>query len=182
MLIKYCYKIFTIFKYDILFSVPKQLKIYTIEDKEEEKSLRKKSETVGSKDFEKKEFKEFLENLLHTAKNSEEQGNVPAGGIAATQVGRNIRVFYILNSETNQWQLFINPEIEPISFTKILSKEGCLSVPNIEEEVLRYKEVKIRYQDEEGKWNVQKFNDFNAVAVQHELDHLDGILFIDRIQ
>lgn len=162
--------------------MPKQLKIYTIEDKEEEKSLRQESIPVSSEELKKSEFKEFLDDLLHTAQNSEEQGNVPAGGIAAPQVGRNIRVFYILNSENNKWELFINPEFEPTNFVKVVSQEGCLSVPEREEDVMRYREIKIRYQDKDGKWQEKKFKNFNAVAIQHELDHLDGILFIDRIQ
>lgn len=159
----------------------KQLKIYTITDKKEEEVLRQKSSPVQEDQMKTSEFKEFLKDLLYTAQHSEEQGNVPAGGISAPQVGRNIRVSYILNYETNQWQLFINPEVEPNGFAKISTIEGCLSVPNREEEVMRYKKVKVKYQDEDGNWKTEKFKDYNAVTIQHELDHLDGILFIDKI-
>jgi peptide deformylase len=159
----------------------KQLKIYTITDKKEEEVLRQKSSPVQEDQIKTSEFKEFLKDLLYTAQHSEEQGNVPAGGISAPQVGRNIRVSYILNYETNQWQLFINPEVEPNGFAKISTIEGCLSVPNREEEVMRYKKVKVKYQDEDGNWKTEKFKDYNAVTIQHELDHLDGILFIDKI-
>jgi peptide deformylase len=159
----------------------KQLKIYTITDKKEEEVLRQKSSPVQEDQMKTSEFKEFLKDLLYTAQHSEEQGNVPAGGISAPQVGRNIRVSYILNYTTNQWQLFINPEVEPNGFAKISTIEGCLSVPNREEEVMRYKKVKVKYQDEDGNWKTKKFKDYNAVTIQHELDHLDGILFIDKI-
>lgn len=159
----------------------KQLKIYTITDKKEEEVLRQKSSPVQEDQMKTSEFKEFLKDLLYTAQHSEEQGNVPAGGISAPQVGRNIRVSYILNYTTNQWQLFINPEVEPNGFAKISTIEGCLSVPNREEEVMRYKKVKVKYQDEDGNWKTEKFKDYNAVTIQHELDHLDGILFIDKI-
>ena len=160
----------------------KQLKIYTIEDKEEEKKLRKKSIPITELQFKDPLIKEFLDNLLYTALHSEEQGNVPAGGIAAPQVGENIRVFYTLNYDTDKWQLFINPEITPIGFSKTSTIEGCLSVPNIEGEVLRYKRVKIKYQEKDGTWKTKKLKDINAIAVQHELDHLEGVLFIDKMK
>ena len=160
----------------------KQLKIYTIEDKKEEEILRKKSLPVGEDEINTKEFKDFLNDLLSTAKNSEEQVDVPASGIAAPQVGQSKRVFYILNNDTEKWQVYINPEIKPLDFSKISTVEGCLSVPNREEEVLRYRKVEVKYQDLDGEWKKEKLFDYNAVAVQHELDHLDGILFIDRIE
>ena len=128
------------------------------------------------------EFKEFLDNLLYTAQHSEEQNNVPAGGIAAPQVGENLRVFYILNVDTNKWQVFINPEVQPLGFTKTYSLEGCLSVPYREEEIMRYKKIKVKYQNIDGNWKTEKYKNLNAIAIQHELDHLDGILFTDRIE
>lgn len=159
----------------------KQLKIYTIKDKNEEEILRKKSVPVKEEQFKDPKFGEFLDDLLYTALHSEDQDNVPAGGIAAPQVGRNIRVFYTLNYDTDKWQLFINPKITPIGFSKTSTVEGCLSVPDIEGEVLRYRKVKIKYQDKNGKWETKKLEDTNAVAVQHELDHLEGVLFIDKM-
>lgn len=160
----------------------KHLKIYTIDNKEEEKVLRTKSVPVSDKQLKDPSFKEFLEDLLYTAQHSEEQGKDPAGGIAAPQTGKNLRVFYILNYDTQKWQLFINPEVEPLGLKKIFSSEACLSVPNREEDVMRYRKVKIKYQDKEGKWKTEKFKNFNAITVQHEKDHLDGTLFVDRIQ
>jgi len=160
----------------------KQLKIYTIKDKEEEKILRKKSLPVDEEQFRDPKFHEFLDDLLYTALHSEDQDNVPAGGIAAPQVGKNIRVFYTLNYDTDKWQLFINPKITPIGFSKTSIIEGCLSVPNIEGEVLRYRKVKIKYQNKEGNRKTEKFEDINAIAVQHELDHLEGVLFIDKMK
>jgi len=160
----------------------KHLKIYTIDNKEEEKILRTKSIPVSEEQLKDSTFKEFLKDLLYTAQHSEEKGNYPAGGIAATQTGKNLRAFYILNYDTEKWQLFINPEVEPLGFKKIFSTEACLSVPNREEEVMRYRRVKVKYQDLEGNWKTEKFKNFNAITVQHEKDHLDGILFIDRIE
>ena len=160
----------------------KQLKIYTIENKIEEELLRKKSLPVTDEEIRSESFQQFLKDLLFTAQHSEEQGNVAAGGIAAPQVGQGKRVFYTLNYDTDKWQLFINPEVTPLNFTKVVTKEGCLSVPNREEDVMRYQKIKVRYQNAQGKWITEKYKDLNAVSIQHELDHLDGILFIDRIE
>jgi peptide deformylase len=68
-----------------------------------------------------------------------------------------------------------------MGFSKTSIIEGCLSVPNIEGEVLRYRKVKIKYQDKSGKWETKRLKDINAIAVQHELDHLEGVLFIDKM-
>jgi peptide deformylase len=162
--------------------MPKQLRIYTIEDKREEASLRKKSSLVTEEELKSQDFQEFLKDLLHTAKNSVDQVGMTSDGIAAPQVGENKRAFYILNDDTNSWQLYINPEVKPLNFSKISLREGCLSVPNREGEVLRYKKVEVKYQNKEGEWKKKKLSDYNAIVIQHELDHLDGILFIDRIE
>jgi len=155
----------------------KTLRILTIEDKQDEKILRTKSSPVKEDEFNTKIFNEFLDNLLKTAKESKE----PAGGIAANQVGINKNVFYILNYDTDKWELFINPIVDPEGFAKTSIEESCLSVPNREEKILRYKKVKITYQDRHGEKKTKKYSDLNAVTIQHEKDHLDGILFIDRI-
>jgi len=161
----------------IYLSMAKALRILTIENKDDEKILRKKSTPVQTKEFKTKELDEFLDNLLETAKQSKE----PAGGIAANQVGVNKNIFYLLNYDTNEWELFINPTVEPEGFAKTSIEESCLSVPGREEEVLRYKKVKVKYQDREGNKQTKKYSDLNAITIQHEKDHLEGILFIDRI-
>jgi peptide deformylase len=170
------------YKYDILFIIVEQLKIYTVKNKEEEKFLRKKSKYISEEEIKSKEFKAFLKKLLYTAKNSEEQIGIPAGGIAAPQVGDSRRVFYILRSNTEDWEVYINPEFKPLDFSKIITTEGCLSVPDREGDVMRYKKIEVKYQDINGEWKKEKLFDIDAVAIQHELDHLDGILFIDKIE
>lgn len=162
--------------------MPKALKIITIKDKEEEKLLREKSQDVSTEDIKTSEFQEFLDNLLYTAQHSEEQGNVPAGGIAAVQVGEQKRIFFILNYDTNEWEVFINPKIEIEEFLKTTTKEGCLSVPDILGDVTRYLKVKIKYQNREGEWETKRYEGLNAVSIQHEEDHLEGVLFIDKME
>jgi len=160
----------------------KALNILTTKDQKEESILRGKSLLITPDELKSKEFKEFLEDLLYTAQHSEEQGNVPAGGIAAIQVGKNKRVFYSLNYDTELWELFINPTVEPHGFLKVNGEEGCLSIPNFTGNVSRYFKIKVRYQDLDGNWITKKYNDINAASIQHEFDHLDGILFTDRME
>ena len=160
----------------------KPLKILTIEDAKEEQILRGKSSLVTPEILQSKEFTTFLEDLLYTAEHSEDQGNVPAGGIAAIQVGKPYCVFYSLNYDTNEWELFINPSVEPEGFLKIKGEEGCLSVPKKVGHVERYYKVKIKFQDKNGKWITKRYKDINATSIQHEHDHLEGILFIDRME
>ena len=160
----------------------KTLKILTIKDKTEEKTLRQKSNVVEAKELKNPEFKEFTEDLLYTAIHSEDQGNVPAGGIAAVQVGNLKRLFYSFNYDTEEWELFINPSVEPEGFLKMRSDEGCLSIPDVTGNVSRYYKVKIKYQDLNGNWITKRYRDINATSIQHEFDHLEGILFTDRIE
>ena len=160
----------------------KALKILTIENPEEEATLRERSYLVTSEILHSNEFKSFMEDLLYTAEHSEDQGNVPAGGIASIQVGKPFRAFYSLNYDTNQWELFINPTVEPEGFLKVKGEEGCLSVPNKVGNVERYYKIKIKYQDKDGKWITKRYKDINATSIQHEYDHLEGILFIDKME
>jgi peptide deformylase len=165
----------------IYYSMAKPLQILTIEDKKQEGILREKSIPVAIEELKDKEFNEFIEDLLYTAQHSEDQGNVPAGGISAIQVGKKKRVFYSLNYDTDQWELFINPTVEPDSFLKITTEEGCLSIPNITGDVSRYYKIRIKYQDINGNWISKRYRDINAVSIQHEFDHLEGVLFTDKI-
>ncbi len=160
----------------------KALKIITINNSNEEKILRQKSTLVAPELIKSSDFQQFLKDLLYTAEHSEDQGNVPAGGIAAIQVGKPYRAFYSLDYDNDKWELFINPTVEPEGFIKTQGEEGCLSVPDIVGNVSRYYKIKVRYQDKEGKWNTKRYRDINATSIQHEYDHLEGILFIDKME
>ena len=159
----------------------KQLKIHTIEDPKEEKILRKISTEVDLNEVKSPEFQEFLEDLFYTAKTSEEQVGVESGGISAPQVGVNKRVSYILNYDSGEFEVLINPVVQNIGNKTDIDIEGCLSIPNIEESVERFRKIKVRYVDREGKKVNRRFSGLNARIVQHEVDHLDGVLFIDKI-
>lgn len=158
----------------------KQLKIFTIEDPKEEKFLREISKDVPIEEVKSEEFQDFLKELLHTAKTSEEQVGVESGGISAPQVGVDKRVSYILNYDTNEFEVLINPVVQNIGNKKDIDVEGCLSVPNLEKNVERFRKIKVKYIDKEGHRVNRRFSGINARVVQHEVDHLDGVLFIDK--
>ena len=110
----------------------------------------------------------------------------PGVGLAATQIGVNKRVAVTDicwrkdEDSVRELQVWINPEIV-VQVGQVKGEEGCLSLPDIHENVLRATEVKVRWLDLEGKQHEQIFEGFQAVALQHEFDHLDGKLFIDRL-
>lgn len=104
-------------------------------------------------------------------------------GLAAPQIGilKRITVVDLSFKKTASEKLvLINPEIIERE-GKQLEEEGCLSLPDIREKVSRAAWVKVRAQDEHGAWHEYEGEELLARAFQHEIDHLDGILFIDRI-
>ena len=106
-------------------------------------------------------------------------------GLAAPQLGINKRIFVIdcsREDEKKDCRIVINPEIEHQSEELSLYKEGCLSIPGITEEVLRPKVVKVIYQDIKGVLQRSTFDDLWSTCFQHELDHLNGKLFIDHLR
>jgi peptide deformylase len=104
-------------------------------------------------------------------------------GLAAPQIGILQRITVVdLSFKKNPEEklVLINPEIVERK-GKQLEEEGCLSLPEIREKVSRAAWVKVRAQDEHGEWHEYEGEELLARAFQHEIDHLDGVLFIDRI-
>jgi peptide deformylase len=104
-------------------------------------------------------------------------------GLAAPQVGVSKRVTVIdvsMGKVPKDRLVLINPEII-FSEGKLYEEEGCLSFPDIREKVVRAAKVRIRAQDEKGKWFEMDGDDLMARAFQHEIDHLDGVLFLFRM-
>ncbi len=103
-------------------------------------------------------------------------------GLAATQVNVHKRVLVIdVSEERDQPLVFINPEIDVIDETLEGYQEGCLSVPGYYEEVTRPKQVKIKALNKEGDAFTMDAEGLLAVCIQHEIDHLNGKLFVDYI-
>ncbi|KKQ60512.1 MAG: Peptide deformylase [Parcubacteria group bacterium GW2011_GWE2_38_18] len=101
-------------------------------------------------------------------------------GLAAPQISKSIRMVVI--NTTDGPICMINPVITKRSTTQELGEEGCLSVPGVFGQVNRYKSVDCQFIDENGQRNLIKANKMMARVIQHELDHLDGILFIDKLE
>jgi len=104
-------------------------------------------------------------------------------GLAAPQVGVSKRVTVIdvsMGKVPKDRLVLVNPEIT-FSDGKLYEEEGCLSFPDIREKVVRAAKVRIRAQDEKGKWFEMDGEDLLARAFQHEIDHLDGVLFLFRM-
>ena len=133
--------------------------------------LRKKSQPI----------KKITADILDLAKDMIEIMNKNDGiGLSACQVGKNIRMFVILSELSSDKKVFINPEIIKISKKTEILEEGCLSLPGITLLIKRAKSLKIKAIDEHGKQFKLKAKDLLARVIQHELDHLNGILIINH--
>ena len=105
----------------------------------------------------------------------------PGIGLAATQVNVHLRLVVIDTSELkSDPQVFINPEIIMREGVEV-TEEGCLSVPQVFEEVQRAARVRVRSQDRHGVFGERDLDGLLAVCVQHEMDHLEGKLFVDYL-
>jgi peptide deformylase len=107
----------------------------------------------------------------------------PGVGLAATQIGEPLQLFVIDVAEENEpsdLRIFINPEIL-VREDKLFWSEGCLSFPGITEEIERAARVRVRAQDREGNTFELEAEGLLAVAIQHEYDHLQGVLMIDHL-
>ena len=156
---------------------------YPLETWENNEILRKKSEQVDIFDDEIKEFSEILLDLMYA---------YDVVWLAAPQVGKNIRVIAITQwKEIKRWRktdkeiigetAMINPEILEHSEEMKKWEEACLSVPGLCGDVERWSRIVVKYQDKKWKTHVQKYTWFSAVVIQHEMDHLEWILFTDKV-
>ncbi len=131
---------------------------------------------------EREELTRLLEDMYETMKNAD------GCGLAAPQVGRSIRVLIVDGSDftetypelTDFIRRMINPVFTFKSEEMCTYSEGCLSIPNIDADIERPKIVRIRYYDENFQEKEEEFDGFAARMLQHEMDHLDGVVFTDR--
>ena len=100
-------------------------------------------------------------------------------GLAAPQVGESLRI--CIGKVNGKDTPLINPEITWKSDEKAIDEEGCLSLPNIWLPIPRSVEISLTYMDEKGQTQERRLKDFDARVVQHEVDHLDGVLIVDYV-
>ena len=143
-----------------------------IETGENNEILRKKSGPLKTID------KKILKLIAAMEKTLKKEGGV---GLAAPQVGENIRLILVLLDSKNLIPM-INPEITSKSEETEYAEEGCLSLPGQWGDIKRHKEITVSYLDVKGEKRILKLKKFNARVVQHEIDHLDGILFTDYLE
>ncbi|OGM22238.1 peptide deformylase [Candidatus Woesebacteria bacterium RIFCSPHIGHO2_01_FULL_38_9b] len=146
-----------------------------------DKRLRGKSKTVAVID-------KKVQTLIKDLKDTLVVQNDPDGiGLAAPQIGKNIMIFVMKPGK--EIKTVINPEVVFISKKKEQAQddqkknimEGCLSLPHFYGNIKRSQKIKIKFLDEKGQAHIQTFNGLDAQIVQHEIDHLNGRLFIDEL-
>ena len=134
-------------------------------------------ETCASVEVFDDTLRELADDMLAT------MYDAPGRGLAAPQIGLPIRLFVMdvdWKEGEPQPQVFVNPEIVGASEERITREEGCLSIPGRTSRVSRPAEVALRWQALDGTPQEGTFGGFAATCVQHETDHLDGVLCIDR--
>ncbi|MDQ3017184.1 MAG: peptide deformylase [Bacteroidota bacterium] len=143
--------------------------------------LRKKALPI-QKDF--PELDRLIEDMIETMYSAK------GVGLAAPQVGKDIRLFVIdtvqLNKKVEDFvgikKVFINAELLDESGEPWLYEEGCLSIPDIHVEIERNPDIHIKYVDTDWNEHIETYSGINARVIQHEYDHIEGILFIDRMK
>jgi peptide deformylase len=148
--------------------------------------LRQKAKLVTKID---KKVLALIKDMLETLANQKDPEGV---GLAAPQIGKSLQIFVI--NYRNLKRIIINPIVLETSKTTKTNKEkvkkskkndeileGCLSLPHYYGPIKRAEKIKIKFLDEKGNTQIEEFTNFNAQIIQHEIDHLNGTLFVDRI-
>lgn len=133
--------------------------------------LRHRTKTIGDFDADLKKLTDDMAKTMYAHDGI---------GLAAPQVNILKKIIVIGHKDGQSYTAYINPEITFVSRDKTTTDEGCLSLPGIYGLVTRPKKIRIKYQDLDGKTQKAKIKGMEAIVIQHEIDHLNGILFIDK--
>ena len=135
--------------------------------------LRKVAKKIDKFD---KSLEILAQNMLQTMYEAE------GIGLAATQVDIHIRLVVMdLSEERNEPRVFVNPEYTILDKSPFTYEEGCLSIPGFNEEISRPSKILLKWQDLQGNFHEDKPDGIFTVCAQHEIDHLDGKLFVDYL-
>jgi peptide deformylase len=136
--------------------------------------LRKVAEAIDFSDWEREDLKKLAIDMVATMKAA------PGVGLAAPQIGKSIRLIVVDHTPTPI--VMINPEITKRSVAADLLEEGCLSVPEKYGVIKRQRNITVEGLDLDGKELVVEAKGYLAEIFQHEVDHLNGVLYIDRVE
>lgn len=140
-----------------------------------EEILRKKAEDVDLNDT---ALEYLIANMFETMRNAN------GVGLAAPQIGANSQII-VVEIELSDGELFqgafINPKILAYSGRNLLMSEGCLSFPGLSEDVVRHETIDIEWYDYDKQYHRNFFHGVESRVLQHEIDHLNGILYVDKI-
>jgi peptide deformylase len=145
--------------------------------------LRTRAREVASDELRAPEVQRLIDDMVETMRAA------GGAGLAANQVHELLRIAVIEVDHNPRYPykppipltVMVNPVIEPIGDEKLAIIEGCLSVPAIRGELERFAAIRVRYLDRDGIAREDTFEGLRAGTFQHEVDHLDGILFLDRV-
>jgi len=145
--------------------------------------LRRRAGELSSEEIGSPEIQTLIDDLIDTKRAAH------AAGVAANQVGEPLRVAIVEVEEGNPrypykppepLTVMINPTIEPVGDEMVEINEGCLSVPDLRGSLQRHLAIRVRYLDRAGEEHDEVKRGLTAGTYQHEVDHLDGVLFVDR--
>ena len=147
--------------------------------------LRTRAREVSEEELRSPELQQLIDDMIETKRAAE------GAGLAANQVGELVRVAVVEVEPGNPrypykppipLTVIVNPVIEPVEDETVEINEGCLSVPDLRGNVRRFVTVRVSYLDRDGQPQEEIRRGLTAGTFQHELDHLDGILFLDRVK
>ncbi len=142
-----------------------------------DKRLRNKGKALSAAEIASKEIQTLIDDMAET------MYAAPGVGLAATQIGEALQLFIVDcagEDEPSDLRVFINPEILELH-DEVSWSEGCLSFPGVSEDIDRAARIKVRATGRDGKTFTIEADGLLAVAVQHEKDHLEGVLMIDHL-
>ncbi|HEX9257895.1 MAG TPA: peptide deformylase, partial [Acidimicrobiales bacterium] len=145
--------------------------------------LRERGRELSVAELASAEVQAFIDDLVDTMRHAN------GAGLAANQVGEAVRIAVVEVDHNPRYPykppipltVVVNPVIEPLDAEMVDINEGCLSVPNLRGNVMRHVNIRLRYLDRHGQPYDEVKRGLTAGTFQHELDHLDGVLFLDRV-
>lgn len=153
--------------------------LFVIDNPTDSVLLRQSARSIKPRHLKNKHILQLKNRMLATV-NDPDDGGV---GIAAPQLGVSIRMIYVqrFDKDGSPFEVYVNPKIEKFEGELMSGREGCLSVPGYTGFVNRSQSITLNYLDSLGNENTERIDSFTAVIFQHEIDHLNGKLYYDRI-